>query len=66
MIADGVMKAGNTTHSFDAVGKPVLTFPTPGVAGATGTATLDAKYMTKKVVVTKGADDRLRRIPRLG
>ena len=40
--------------SWDA-GKPVVTFPIPGVAGATGTATLDAKYMTEKVVVTHGA-----------
>src|SRR4029077_10204379 len=29
--------------------------PIPGVPGATGTATLDAKYMTEKVVVTQGA-----------
>jgi hypothetical protein len=55
VIADGVMKAGNTTLSWDAAGKPVVTFPIPGVAGATGTATLDAKYMTEKVVVTQGA-----------
>src|SRR6186713_873860 len=55
VIADGAMKAGNTSLSFDAAGKPVLTFPIPGVAGATGTATLDAKYMTEKVVVTQGA-----------
>jgi hypothetical protein len=55
VIPDGVMKAGNTTLSFDAAGKPVLTFPIPGVAGATGAATLDAKYMTEKVVVTQGA-----------
>jgi hypothetical protein len=55
VIPDGVMKAGNTTLSWDAAGKPVLTFPIPGVAGATGTATLDAKYMTEKVVVTQGA-----------
>src|SRR5678815_3603003 len=54
VIADGVMKAGNTSLSFDAAGKPVLTFPIPGVAGATGTATLDAKYMVEKVVVTQG------------
>jgi len=54
VIADGVMKAGNTTLSWDAAGKAVLTFPIPGVAGATGTATLDAKYMTEKVVVTHG------------
>ena len=55
VIADGVMKAGNTSVSWDAAGKPVVTFPIPGVAGATGTATLDAKYMTEKVVVTQGA-----------
>jgi hypothetical protein len=54
VIPDGVMKAGNTTLSWDAAGKPVLTFPIPGVQGATGTATLDAKYMTEKVVVTHG------------
>jgi hypothetical protein len=33
---------------------PVVTFPIPGVPGATGTATLDARYMTEKVVVTQG------------
>jgi hypothetical protein len=55
VIPDGVMKAGNTSLSFDAAGKAVLTFPIPGVPGATGTATLDAKYMTEKVVVTQGA-----------
>src|SRR6187551_2457779 len=55
VVADGVMKAGNTSLSFDAAGKPVLTFPIPGVAGAIGTATLDAKYMVEKVVVTQGA-----------
>src|SRR5262245_19774733 len=55
VIPDGVMKAGNTTLSFDAAGKPVLTFPIPGIGGATGTATLDAKYMVEKVVVTQGA-----------
>src|SRR5688572_32223122 len=54
VIADGVMKMGNTTLSFDAAGKPVFTFPIPGVEGATGAATLDAKYMTEKVVVTHG------------
>ena len=51
------MKVGNTSVSWDAAGKPVVTFPIPGVAGATGTATLDAKYMTEKVVVTQGGDD---------
>jgi hypothetical protein len=57
LIPDGVMKAGNTTLSFDAAGKPVFTFPIPGVAGATGTATLDpAKYLVEKVVVTQGTN----------
>jgi hypothetical protein len=56
VIPDGVMKAGNTTLSFDAAGKPVFTFPIPGVAGATGTATLDAKYLVEKVVVTQGTN----------
>ncbi|HZJ33699.1 MAG TPA: hypothetical protein VFD21_19135 [Vicinamibacterales bacterium] len=55
VIPDGVMKAGNTSLTWDAAGKAVLTFPIPGVPGATGTATLDAKYMTEKVVVTQGA-----------
>jgi hypothetical protein len=55
VIPDGVMKAGNTTLSWDA-GKAVLTFPIPGVPGATGTATLDAKYLVEKVVVTNGKD----------
>ena len=40
--------------SWDA-GKPVVTFPIPGVPGATATATLDAKYMTERVVVTQGS-----------
>ncbi|HET9362120.1 MAG TPA: hypothetical protein VFO58_20350 [Vicinamibacterales bacterium] len=54
VIPDGVTKLGNTSVSFDAAGKPVVTFPIPGVAGATATATLDAKYMTEKVVVSHG------------
>jgi hypothetical protein len=53
VIPDGVMKAGNTSLSWD-TGKAVLTFPIPGVQGATGTATLDAKYMVEKVVVRQG------------
>jgi hypothetical protein len=55
VVPDGVMKAGNTSVSWDAAGKAVVTFPIPGVSGATGTATLDAKYMTEKVVVTQSA-----------
>jgi hypothetical protein len=55
VVADGVAKVKDTSVSWDAAGKPVVTFPIPGVAGATATATLDAKYMTEKVVVTQGA-----------
>src|SRR5262245_40330276 len=53
VIADGATKVGNTSVSWDAAGKPAVTFPIPGVPGATGTATLDAKYMTERVVVTQ-------------
>ena len=53
VVSDGMMKAGNTSVSWD-TGKPVVTFPIPGVPGATGTATLDAEYMTENVVVTQG------------
>jgi hypothetical protein len=53
LFADGVDKVRETSVSWQA-GKPVVTFPIPGVPGATGVATLDAKYMTEKVVVTQG------------
>ena len=53
VIAEGVDKVGNTSVAWEA-GKPVVTFPIPGVPGATAKATLDAKYMTEKVVVTLG------------
>jgi len=54
LFQDGVPKAGSTSVSWEA-GKPVVTFPIPGVPGATATATLDAKYMTERVVVTQGS-----------
>jgi hypothetical protein len=54
VVPDGVMKAGNTSLSWNAAGRPVVSFPIPGVPGATGTATLDARYMTERVVVTLG------------
>ncbi len=54
LFADGLDKVGQTSVKWEA-GKPVVTFPIPGVPGATGTATLDAKYMTEKVVVTNGS-----------
>ena len=53
LFDDGVPKVRQTSVSWEA-GKPVVTFPIPGVPGATATATLDAKYMTDRVVVTQG------------
>src|SRR5579863_3923346 len=49
-----VMKAGKTSVTWEG-GKPVVTFPIPGVPNATGSATLDAKFMPERVVVTQGA-----------
>src|SRR6185503_17863102 len=44
LFADGLTKAGQTSLSWED-GKPVVTFPIPGVPGATGTATVDpVKY----------------------
>src|SRR5881397_3124936 len=57
LFADGAAKVGQTSVSW-ASGTPVVTFPIPGVPGATATATLDAKYMTERVVVTLGSTTR--------
>ena len=55
LFADGVATAGKTSVSWEN-GKPVVTFPIPGVRGATATATLDAKnYTTERVVVKQGS-----------
>ena len=54
LFADGAAKVGQTSVSWEA-GKPVVTFPIPGVPGATAQATLDAKYMTERVVVRQGS-----------
>ena len=53
LFPDGVAKVKDTSVAWEG-GKPVVTFAIPGVPGATGVATLDAKYMTEKVVVTHG------------
>ena len=47
LFADGVAEVGQTSVSWEN-GKPVVTFPIPGVPGATATATLDAKFMTER------------------
>jgi hypothetical protein len=54
LLKDGVATAGRTSLTWEA-GKPVVTFPIPGVPGATATATLDAKYMAERVVVRHGS-----------
>lgn len=43
-----------TTLSWD-TGRPVLTFPIPGVAGAMATATLDKGFLSERVVVKHGS-----------
>src|SRR5204862_8335378 len=50
----GLDKVGQTSVSWQ-TGKPVVSFPIPSVPGATATATLDAKYMVERVVVTLGS-----------
>jgi hypothetical protein len=54
LFEDGVAKVRQTSVSWEA-GKPIVTFLIPGVPGATATATLDAKYMTERVVVKQEA-----------
>jgi hypothetical protein len=53
LLKDGAVKAGETSVSWEA-GKPVVTYPIPGVPGAIAAATLDAKYMVERVVVKQG------------
>jgi hypothetical protein len=54
LFADGLTKVGQTSVAMEA-GKRVVTFPIPSVPGATAKATLDAQYMTERVVVTVGS-----------
>jgi hypothetical protein len=55
LFDDGLARVGQTSVSWES-GKPVVTFPLPSVAGATATATLDAKYMVEHVVVKQGTN----------
>lgn len=54
LFADGLTKVGQTSVQWVS-GKPVVTFPIPGVPGATASATLDAKYRTERVTVKLGS-----------
>jgi hypothetical protein len=49
------MSIGRTSVTW-ANGRPVVTFPIPGVPTATATATLDGRFMAEHVVVENGAD----------
>jgi hypothetical protein len=49
-----VSMAGKTSVAWEG-GKPVVTFPIPGVPTATASATLNDKYMAERVVVKQGA-----------
>jgi hypothetical protein len=54
LFADSLATVRETSVSWEN-GKPVVTFPIPGVPGAIATAWLDAKYMTERVVVKQGS-----------
>jgi hypothetical protein len=54
LFADGLATVGKTSVSWED-GKPVVTFPIPGVPGATATATLNADYRTERLVVKQGS-----------
>ncbi|HEX6997226.1 MAG TPA: hypothetical protein VF322_03715 [Gammaproteobacteria bacterium] len=51
LFEDGVAKAGRTSVEWRG-DRPVVTFPLPGVPGATAQATLDERFLTERVVVT--------------
>jgi hypothetical protein len=54
LLQEGVAKIGNTSVAWEG-GKPVVTFPVPGVSGAMATATLDERFMAERVVVRQGS-----------
>jgi hypothetical protein len=51
---DGKTTIGATSVAWEG-SRPVITFPIPGVPGATATATLDDRYMAERVVVKNGS-----------
>jgi hypothetical protein len=54
LVPEGVATAGKTSVSWEN-GKPVLTFPIPGVPDAIATATLNDKFMAERVMVKQGS-----------
>ncbi|HEY9183245.1 MAG TPA: hypothetical protein VIQ99_08600, partial [Gammaproteobacteria bacterium] len=55
LLEEGTSKIGDTSVTWDG-DTPVVTFPIPGVIGATAVARLDDRFMTESVVVTHGRD----------
>ena len=54
LLKDGVARAGATSVEWEG-GKPVVTYPIPGVPGATASATLNDKFMAERVIVKQGS-----------
>ena len=55
LLEDGPSRIGETSVSWDG-DTPVVSFPIPGVDGATAVARLDDRFMAESVVVTHGGD----------
>ncbi len=55
LLEAGKAKIGQTSVRWDG-NTPMVTYPIPGVAGATAVATLDDQFMAKSVVVKHGRD----------
>ena len=54
ILQPGSNTIGQTSVAWEG-NKPVVTYPIPGVAGASGKATLDNRYMAERVIVTQGS-----------
>jgi hypothetical protein len=55
LLAEGTSTIGQTSVTWDG-NTPVVTFPIPGVDGATAVARLDERFMAESVVVKNGRD----------
>jgi len=55
LLEEGTSTIGDTSVTWDG-DTPVITFPIPGVDGATAVARLDDRFMAESVVVTHGGD----------
>ena len=55
LLEEGSSMIGDTSVSWDG-DTPVVSFPIPGVDGATAVARLDDRFMAESVVVTHGGD----------